>query len=119
MGWQGELQPRAASPGAQHHPRFVLSSSQCCSEGGIAAGRKVLGLFLSLCGGVRAAAPPISAGCTQGTRGSRLIQPRDAMLAMAFMLQQRQEGIWFFSASKEQEEHLLHLCGKHVAIFKQ
>lgn len=116
MGWQGELQPRAASPGAQHHPRFILSSSRCCSEGGIAAGRKVLGLFLSLCGGISAAGPPISAGRAQGTRGSRLIQPRDAVMAMAFMLQQRQERIWLFSASKE---HLLHLCGKHVAIFKQ
>lgn len=40
------------------------------------------------------------------------------MLAMAFTLQQRQEGACFFSASKEQEEHLLHLHGKHVAIFK-
>lgn len=40
------------------------------------------------------------------------------MLAMAFMLQQRQEGICFFLTSEEPEEHLLHLCGKHVAIFK-
>lgn len=89
MDWQGGLSPCVATPGAQHHLKFILSLSQCCSEGGIAAERKVLRWVLSLCGGICTARHPISAESARGIRGSRIIlslqsQPRGCDVGHGF-----------------------------------
>lgn len=100
MGWQGGLTPCVATPGA-HNPKLILSLSRCCSEGGITAERKVLRLFLSLCGGICTARPPISAGAAQGTMVSRLIlslqsQPRGCDVGHGFYVAAETRRSMFF-----------------------